>query len=248
MVSARDVLPCLAEDKCGQRGDRMKWRSGCRKALAIGIALVLTGCKETYGDMSGGSSGETWMEETAESVSGPADDAGEGTSQALAEESENISQNKSEERLGEASGTVQEIGGEDPGEAGVNLTFSMGGDPAAIGLGQEVVEQIAAINEGKPPSSAVGMEELEGYYALIATHTIIGKDAETGQEATGRGKLTLYVPNLLEGLEDVSILFYDKEAEQWEVLAAEQVDTKERTVSMTLSGSGILTVIYRRQE
>ncbi len=152
---------------------------------------------------------------------------------------------------GKPQGVSQAVPEADKGdsqETGVRLTFSLGGDASTIGISQDVLEQVAAINEGEPPASAVGLEGLEGYYALIATHTIIGKDEETGKEVTGSGELTFYVPNLLEGLEDVSALFYDRAAGQWEVLPIERMDTEAKTVSLVLRGSGILTVIYRRQE
>lgn len=126
-----------------------------------------------------------------------------------------------------------------------NLTFTLGS--GLPDLPAEVKEQVDALNEGKPPGSVIDSEELEGCYALIATHTIIATDKETGEESTGKGRLTFYVPNLLEGLEGVAALFYNREAGAWEILTPAQINTEAKTVSVNLTGSGILTVIYRRE-
>lgn len=190
------------------------------------------------------------MEESVESRTEVSEDAAEeGSQEASAENRGEASQEMPDGKTQETSPQeASQTSGGDSQEAGVELAFSMGGDASTIGIPQDALEQVAAINAGEPPADAVGLEGLEGYYALIATHTIIGKDEETGKEVTGSGELTFYVPNLLEGLEDVSVLFYDRAAGQWEILPVEQMDTAAKTVSVVLTGSGILTVIYRRQE
>ena len=221
----------------------MKLGRGWIEALAIWTALGLTGCgaASEYGDSSDWITEESSMEETVD-VPSKAEDDEEEISRELLDAAEETPQtaSKGTEETSQAEADLQ--------ESGTKLTFSLGGDASMMDLPQEVVDQIAAINTGEPPAGAVGMDELKSFYALIATHTIIGKDAETGEEVTGSGKLTFYVPNLLEGLEDVSVLFYDKAAGQWEILPVEQLDTEARTVSVMLTGSGVLTVIYRRQE
>lgn len=131
-------------------------------------------------------------------------------------------------------------------ENGTRLTFSMGNDAYAEQiLSREVLAAVEAINTGKSLAEATGMKELEGYFALTTTHMIIAKDEETGEEATGSGRLTIYVPNLLDGLADVSALFYDCGEEQWRVIPAEVVDTVNKRISVTLNGSGVMTTIYR---
>ena len=216
----------------------MRLGRGWIKALAIGMALGLTGCGiiSEPGDSSNPISEELSMEETVESLPEETDSGEEEISR----ETSDVAEEETPQAASQAEEDIQ--------ESGTKLAFSLGGDPSGMGFPQEVINQIAAINAGEPPASAVGMDELKSFYALIATHTIIGKDAETGEEVTGSGKLTFYVPNLLEGLEDVSVLFYDKAAGQWEVLPVQQMDTEARTVSVMLTGSGVLTVIYRRQE
>lgn len=131
---------------------------------------------------------------------------------------------------------------------GEKLFFSLAGESAVAALPEEVQQQIADINMGKTLAEVIDLEGLEDYYALVATYTVVGKAEESGEEITGTGKLTLYIPNLLEGLRDVSMLFYDKAEGKWEILPVERMDTEDRTVSVTLTGSGVLTVIYRRQD
>lgn len=122
------------------------------------------------------------------------------------------------------------------------LKFSMAQVP---GLPEEVAAQMEQINAGGLLKEIVGLDELEGFYALIGAKQILAVDPDTQEEVVGSGKLTLYVPNLLKSLADVSVLFYDKADSRWRIIPAEQTDTEARTVTVTLTGSGVLTVIYR---
>ena len=124
--------------------------------------------------------------------------------------------------------------------------FTMGSDSDAARLvSQDVLDQVAAINQGESLAEVTGMEELENYYALTTMHIILAKDRETDEEATGSGTLSLYVPNLLKSLKDVSALFYDLEEQEWRLVAIDVVDAPNKRVSMTLNGSGMLNAIYR---
>lgn len=126
------------------------------------------------------------------------------------------------------------------------LVFSMGDDTdAARILPQEVIDAAEAINQGEALDQIVGVEELKGYYALTTTHVIVARDKETEEESTGSGRLTLYVPNLVEGLSDVSVLFYDCAEGEWRVIPAERVDAAGKRVSVIINGSGVVTTIHR---
>lgn len=125
------------------------------------------------------------------------------------------------------------------------LTFRIAGE--AEGLPQAVQDQIARINKGEQLWEVIGSNNLKDYYALTGTHTVEAQDKESGQKAVGAGRLTMYVPNLLEGLKDIAVLFYDDTAGKWCLIPAEKVDMEKRTVSMILTGSGTLTVIHRTQ-
>lgn len=128
-----------------------------------------------------------------------------------------------------------------------NLTFHFADSEKAIALlPQEIAGQIASLNAGEALETALGLEELEGYSALIGTHAIAAIDKDSGQEGTGKGKLTMYVPNLLASLQDVSVLFYDYGDGSWKIFPVEKMDADAKTVTVILAGSGIITVIYRR--
>ena len=188
-----------------------------------------------------------------EAASGPKEsgakdaEAASGPKESGAKDAETVDNPKE----GEAGQEVQTEGlsaGSGTAEAeGENLSFSLAGENAILALPQEVQQQIADINMGEAPADATGLEELKDYYALVATYTVVGKSEESGEEITGRGRLTLYIPNLLDSLQDVSVLFYDNAEGQWNILPVERMDTDARTVSVILPGSGTLTVIYRRQ-
>lgn len=135
--------------------------------------------------------------------------------------------------------------GEASTETFAELSFAKAED--GYGMPQEAIDQLGALNRGEPPREALGMASLEGYYALVGTTTVIGREKESGTEMPGRGRLTIYVPNLLSGLEDVSVLFYDNGAGRWRILAAEKADAETKKLSVILPGSGTLTVIHRGQ-
>lgn len=145
-----------------------------------------------------------------------------------------------------ASQQAEEDGQTAGEEKEASLVFTMGSDSDAERLvPQDVLDQVAAINQGESMAEVTGMEELENYYALTTMHIILAKDRETGEEATGSGTLSLYVPNLLKSLKDVSALFYDLEEQEWRLVAIDVVDAPNKRVSMTLNGPGMLTTIYR---
>lgn len=125
------------------------------------------------------------------------------------------------------------------------LTFRIVGE--AEGISQEAADQIARINQGEQLWEVIGSDYLKDYYALTGTHTIAAQDRESGQEAVGAGRLTMYVPNLLEGLTDIAALFYDNAAKTWCLIPAEQVNIEKKTVSLVLTGSGTMTIVHKRQ-
>lgn len=169
----------------------------------------------------------------AESADDTQDAGADGRAQA---DGESDGASQQEEGDGQTAGEQKEA----------SLVFTMGSDSdAALLVSQDVLDQVAAINQGESLAEVTGMEELENYYALTTMHIILAKDRETGEEAMGSGTLSLYVPNLLKSLKDVSALFYDLEEQEWRLVAIDVVDAPNKRVSMTLNGSGMLTTIYR---
>ncbi len=194
-------------------------------------------------------------EESAETDGPDSDDAPEGREEnktsdpQSADDTQDAGADGQAQAGSESDGASQqaEEDGQTAGEEKeASLVFTMGSDSDAARLvSQDVLDQVAAINQGESLAEVTGMEELENYYALTTMHIILAKDRETDEEATGSGTLSLYVPNLLKSLKDVSALFYDLEEQEWRLVAIDVVDAPNKRVSMTLNGSGMLTTIYR---
>lgn len=119
------------------------------------------------------------------------------------------------------------------------------GVAATAGLPETAVAAINGINEGKALSDVVKDVDVSGYKALTSTNAIITKDAATGTVKTGAVEVTLYVPNLVDGLQNVSVLFYDNVTGKWTLLPVTKVDPATKTVVTTVTGSGTYTVVYK---
>lgn len=126
---------------------------------------------------------------------------------------------------------------------GLALSFANGA-AATAGLPDHVVDSINKINAGQSLSATLNSPELAGYNALTGTHALIAKDPDSSEVKTGTAQVQLYVPNLVEGLNNVSVLFYDNVSGQWKVLPA-TVDPATKLVTVNVTGSGTLTVIYK---
>lgn len=135
------------------------------------------------------------------------------------------------------------------GEAVVGNTaigFADGEKAQTEGLPETAVAAINAINSGQNLAEAVKDVNLDGYNALTGTHAIITKDAVTGEVKTGNVEVSLYVPNLVEGLGNVEVLFYDNATGMWKLLPAAKVDPATKTVAVNIPGSGTLSVVYKK--
>lgn len=121
------------------------------------------------------------------------------------------------------------------------------GENATAGLPENVVGMINNINAGQPLETALNTSSLAGYHALTGTHAISVKNAATGEAAVGNVEMSLYVPNLVNGLDSVSILFYDNATGNWVLIPASKIDLTTKTVTVNVTGSGTLAVVYKRQ-
>jgi len=126
------------------------------------------------------------------------------------------------------------------------LEFVQGTDAAVAGLPEPVVNTINSINTGKPLSEAVPGLDLTGYNALVGTHAIVTKDAATNTEKTGQVEVPLYVPNLLDGLGDVEVLFYNNMTGTWQLIKPTRVDAGAKMLWFSIPGSGTLSVAYKK--
>ena len=121
------------------------------------------------------------------------------------------------------------------------------GENALAGLPQVVVGLMNNINSGQPLDQALNTTSLAGYNALTGTHVISVTDTATGAAVTGNIQVSLYVPNLVDGLANVSILFYDNATGNWILIPVSAVDVANKTVTVSVPGSGVLSVVYQRQ-
>ncbi|HAP19851.1 MAG TPA: hypothetical protein DCR27_01095 [Lachnospiraceae bacterium] len=141
---------------------------------------------------------------------------------------------------------VPQDGSQDAPEAEVPAKVKFIQTDDRSGLPQEVCSVIDAINAGEDLKTATGLDTVEEYCALTAVHIILAVDPKTEEETTGSGRLQMYVPNLLAGLEDVSGLFFDRGTAEWSVIPVDFADAAGKRVAVTVPGSGALTIVYRK--
>lgn len=142
------------------------------------------------------------------------------------------------------------------------------GSAATAGLPEATVDTIGRINNGEQLSSiitgldltkyqaiqdgkVVGLStapqmDLTGYYALTGTHAIVTKNAATGLVMDTPTETVIYVPNLVDGLNEVSVLYYDNATGRWLLLPVTKVDPVSKLVYVNVTGSGTLSVIYKK--
>lgn len=150
---------------------------------------------------------------------------------------------------GTAGGQAGTGAGADTGagtDTGVSLTLGVGPDPIATGLAADVVEDINTINSGTQPLyRTIGTADLVGYSALTPVTTVVATEAAVKDPQTGKVALTVYVPNLLEGLNEVQILYYNKATHQWERVTPAAIDYATKQITLNVDDGTPFTVIYK---
>lgn len=143
--------------------------------------------------------------------------------------------------------TGQQVTTNSKGEAVIGDTAVgfANGTSATEGLPGGVVSEINQINDGKLLSEVVKEIDLTGYHALTGTHAIVTMDANSGTVKTGAVEVSLYVPNLLENLTTVQVLFYDNATGKWQLIPVLKVDVQSKTITVSVPGSGTLSVVYK---
>ena len=142
-------------------------------------------------------------------------------------------------------GTASHSGGQAVvGDTGIE--FVQGSDSAVSGLPEDVVSSIQAINSGNSLTQAGTGLDLNGYNALVGTTAVMTYQAGTRVEKTGATDLPLYVPNLVEGLGTVQVLFYNNMTSKWELLTPTSLDAANKMIHVTSPNSGTFSVIYKR--
>lgn len=128
--------------------------------------------------------------------------------------------------------------------ASVSAVFAVGHAETA-GLPAAVVSSINSINAGTDLAAAVGNPDLTGYAALTKTAAVVLQDTTTKGVANKEATVTLYIPNLIEGLQNVKILYYENATGLWKVVDPTAIDFSKKTVTFNMFGSGTVTVIHQ---
>lgn len=119
------------------------------------------------------------------------------------------------------------------------------GTAATAGLPEAVVAAINGINTGADLATMTGNPDLAGYSALTQTVAVVLQDKTTNTVANKETTVTLYIPNLIEGLQNVKILYYENATGLWKVVDPVAIDFSKKTVTFTMFGSGTVTVIHK---
>lgn len=128
--------------------------------------------------------------------------------------------------------------------SGVEALFAVG-EGATAGLPEQVVSSITSINAGVNLALAVGNAELAGYSALVKTAAVVLKNSATGTVANQEVAVSLYIPNLISGLQNIKILCYENATGNWRVLEPTAINYENKTVTFTMYGSGTVIVIHK---
>ncbi len=100
-------------------------------------------------------------------------------------------------------------------------------------------EDVFTINSGTTALyRVIGTPDLVGYNPLIPVQTVVADGA------TDTLSFSVYVPNLVAGLTNVEILYFNIDTKQWE-RTVPTVDFSSKTVSVALKSGTPFTVIYK---
>lgn len=121
-------------------------------------------------------------------------------------------------------------------------------DEVKESFSQDVVETINTINSGTTPLyRAIGTPETVGYNPLIPVQTLVVTDAATQTKVDEKVTVSLYVPNLVEGLNNIQLLYYNAETKTWEFMAPAAIDYATKQVTVTLGSDTAFTVVYKNK-
>ena len=126
-------------------------------------------------------------------------------------------------------------------EGGHAITPSVGSETA--GLPEKVVASINSINQGGSISDATGLKEFAEYKAMDKTMAIITTDAN-GKIADIPTKLSIYVPNIIEG-KDIKVIAYANITGTWAAIPVHSINYQTKTMDITINGSSTICVIYK---
>ena len=106
------------------------------------------------------------------------------------------------------------------------------------GLSWDLIDKINTINAGTEALyRTIGTNNMVGYVPLAPVQTALAGDGVS---------LNLYVPNLVEGLNDVQILYYNQTTKAWELMAPSSINYATKEISVNLSGTTPFTIVYKK--
>lgn len=122
---------------------------------------------------------------------------------------------------------------------GVNVRFASDAE-VKESLPWYAAEDVFTINSGTTALyRVVGTPDLVGYNPLIPVQTLV---ADGTADAVS---VSVYVPNLIEGLNNVQILYFNPDTKQWEMAAPAAVDFASKNVAVSLKNGTPFTVVYK---
>lgn len=148
------------------------------------------------------------------------------------------------------SGQKVTISVNEKGQAVVNntvLSFA-NGSAATAGLPEQTKTQIDAVNKGQSLADSIKDVELNGYYALGQTTAIVTSTNDAQQKVNDAAEVPviLSVPNLVDGLQNVQVLFYSNATGKWVLLPISSINIKNKQLIVNIKGSGTLTAVYKK--
>lgn len=115
------------------------------------------------------------------------------------------------------------------------------------GLTDATVETIKTINAGTTPLyRAIGTTTVVGYSALAPIQVMAAADLTTGQAVTQPVALSMYVPNLIQGLGDIQVLYYNKTTKAWELVAPSAIDYATKQITVNVADGTPFTIVYKK--
>lgn len=111
------------------------------------------------------------------------------------------------------------------------------------GLPEKIVASINSINQGGSVSDATGLKEFAEYKAVGKTTAIVTTDAK-GKVSDVPTKLSIYVPNIIEG-KDIKVIAYANITGRWAEIPLHSINYQTKTMDITINGSSTICVIYK---
>lgn len=102
--------------------------------------------------------------------------------------------------------------------------------------------KIAQVNEGLSTIQSLPSDsDLTGYNPLVRIQNMTTTAPADGQPT----QVSIYVPNLVSGLNNIQILIQNPSTGKWELVMPTAVNTEAKTVTVSLNYAGPVTVVYK---